>query len=199
MAKKEIKKKLPRFSINFSKKYLLFIFVFIIISGAVYFGYKFLFVASVNGKLISRYSVIKELEKQGGKKTLDTIILKKLIYQEAKKRNLSLTEKELKDELSKIEKSITSQGATLETILQQQGMTMKELEEQVNLQLLVTKMVDSKVSVTDEEIDEYLSYATDLTRDEAKEAVTQQKQQEKIGAFLDDLKSKAKINYFIQY
>ncbi len=160
---------------------------------------QFLYSASVNGQLISRLSVIKELEKQGGKSVLDSLILQSLINQEAKKRKLTVTEEELNGELSKIESNIASQGATLEELLKQQGMVKKDLEEQISLQLLVTKMVDDKVTVSEEEIDEYLTLASDLTRDQAKETISQQRVQEKIQIFLEDLKSKAKITYFIKY
>lgn len=199
MAKKEIKKKSLKLIVNFPRKYLAYLLVLVVLAGLVYLGKKHLFVASVNGRLISRFSVIKELEKQGGKKTLDSIIIQTLVKQEANKRKLTVTEKELKGELSKIETNIASQGATLDELLKQQGMTKKDLEEQISLQLLVTKMVDDKVAVTDKEIEEYLTLASDLTKEQAKEAISQQKIQSKIQTFLEDLKSKAKINYFKIY
>ena len=53
---------------------------------ALAYGFVKMFVAAyVNGRLISRLSVVRELEKQGGKKTLDALIIKSLIAQEAKK------------------------------------------------------------------------------------------------------------------
>ena len=211
MARKTIKKKTlkPRFS--FPKRYLLFVLVILAIGGVVYFGFRLFFAASVNGRLISRFSVIKSLEKQGGKTTLDTIILKTLINQEAKKRKVDVTEKELDAELVKIESNITSQGTTLEALLLQQGMTKKDLANEIKLQLLVTKMVSDKVSVTEKEIDEYLASQNEqsssdldqstpeITRDQAKEAIKQQKTQEEIQNLVADLKAKAKINYFIKY
>ena len=211
MARKTIKKKTlkPRFS--FPKRYLLFVLVILAIGGVVYFGFRLFFAASVNGRLISRFSVIKSLEKQGGKTTLDTIILKALINQEAKKRKVDVTEKELDAELVKIESNVTSQGTTLEALLLQQGMTKKDLANEIKLQLLVTKMVSDKVSVTEKEIDEYLASQNEqsssdldqstpeITRDQAKEAIKQQKTQEEIQNLVADLKAKAKINYFIKY
>jgi len=199
MAKKVIKKKVSTKKFDFPKKYFLFITVILVIGLIGYFGFKVIFAASVNNRLISRFAVIKELEKQGGSSVLETLILKSLIQQEAKKRKIVITNKELNDELAKLEKNITSQGTTLDYLLQQQGLTKKDLEDQVKLQLSLSKIVNSKVEVTDKEIDEYLTYATDFTRKEAKDAITKQKQQQKIEKFLRDLKSKAKINYFIKY
>ena len=65
--------------------------------------------------------------------------------------------------------------------------------------------------MNEKEIDDYLATqneqtsmsldqpAPELTRDQAKEAITQQKLQTKIQTFVADLKAKAKINYFIKY
>src|SRR3989344_2438282 len=56
--------------------------VVIIIAGALalIFIFKGFFIASiVNGEPISRLSVIKELEKQGGKSVLESLVTKKII------------------------------------------------------------------------------------------------------------------------
>src|SRR3989339_1049501 len=210
---KSAEKKSPKIVVKLPKKVLLFILVLFAIAGLIYFGGKLFFAASVNGRLISRFSVIKSLEKQGGKTTLDTIILKALINQEAKKRKVDVTEKELDAELVKIESNVTSQGTTLEALLLQQGMTKKDLANEIKLQLLVTRMVSDKVSVTEKEIDDYLAgqkeqfslsstteeAAPETTKEQAKEAVKQQKLQTEIQTFVADLKAKAKINYFIKY
>lgn len=201
----------PKAKIKRSKKMFLYTIIILAVAGAVYFGGKVFFSASVNGQLINRLSVIKELEKQGGKKVLDTIILQTLINQEAKKRKVVVTPKELEAELVKIEKNVTSQGTTLEALLLQQGMTKSDLENEIRLQLLVTKLVDNNISVTDKEADDYLASqksqlsldstqpAPELTKDQAKAAIKQQKLQAKIQTFVADLKAKAKINYFVKY
>ena len=193
------------------KKILLKVLIVLLVVGMFYFGKKYLFVASVNGQLVSRLSVIKDLEKQGGKKVLDTIVLKTLINQEAKNRKMSVSDKELEAELTKIEVNVTSQGTTLEALLLQQGMTKDDLRGEIKLQLLVTKMVENNISITDKEAEDYIASqksqlsldstqpAPELTKDQAKTAIKQQKLQAKIQTFVADLKAKAKINYFINY
>jgi len=193
------------------KKILLKVLIVLLVVGMFYFGKKYLFVASVNGQLVSRLSVIKDLEKQGGKKVLDTIVLKTLINQEAKNRKMSVSDKELEAELTKIEVNVTSQGTTLEALLLQQGMTKDDLRGEIKLQLLVTKMVENNISITDKEAEDYIASqksqlsldstqpAPELTKDQAKTAIKQQKLQAKIQTFVADLKAKAKINYFIKY
>lgn len=193
------------------KKIFLLGLFFLLVLGLIYFSVRFLLAASVNGQLIGRLTIIKELEKQGGKKTLDTIILKTLINQEAKKRKVIISQKDIDAEIQKIETNVTAQGLTLDQLLQQQGMKKSDLTDEIKLQLLVTKMAGSNISVTDKEIGDYLASqkeqsllgsvqsTSELTRDQAKEAIKQQKLQEKIQTFVADLKNKAKINYFIKY
>lgn len=207
MKKQKSLEKSPKPSIGLIKR----IVMSLVFGTVLYFGWNKVFVASVNGQYINRLSILKELEKQGGQKVLDTTILKTLINQEAKKRKVNVSEKELTTELLKIESNVTSQGTTLEALLLQQGMTKKDLEGEIRIQLLVTKMVDNKISVTEKEIDDYLNSqkeqisltgieeTTELTRDQAKEAIKQQKTQEKIQTFVTDLKAKAKISYFVKY
>lgn len=197
--------------VKLPKKVFPLIFGLLVVVGVVYFGGKVFFAASVNGQLINRLSIIKELEKQGGKKVLETIVLKTLINQEAKNKKISVSNKELEAELTKIEKNVTSQGTTLDALLLQQGMTKNDLTNEIKLQLLVTKMVDKNISVTDKEADDYITSqksqpsldstqpAPELTKDQAKAAIKQQKIQTKIQTFVADLKAKAKINYFIKY
>lgn len=210
--KQEIKEeKSSNVVVKLPKKVFQYSLVVLVVVGLIYFGTKFFLAASVNGQLINRLTVIKELEKQGGQKTLDTIILKNLINQEAKKRKLSVSVADVSAEISKIEKNVTSQGTTLDALLQQQGMTKSDLEDEIRIQLLVTKMVDNNISVTEKEIDDYLTSqkaqsaasssqpAQEMTKDQASAAIKQQKLQVEIQKFVADLKAKAKINYFIKY
>lgn len=211
MAKIVKKQKSPSVTVKFPKRMFQYALVVLVVVGLIYFGGKTFIAATANGQLISRLSVIKILEKQGGQKVLDTIILKTLINQEAKKRKLSVPQSEIDSEIKKIEVNISSQGSTLDALLSQQGMTKNDLIGEIKLQLLVTKMVDNNVSVTDKEADDYIASQKDqsslnstqpspeLTRDQAKTAIKQQKLQVKIQSFVADLKAKAKINYFIKY
>lgn len=193
---------------NIPKKIILKGLVVLLILILLYFLAKMLVVASVNGRLISRITVIKELEKQNGKTVLDTIILKTLINQEAKKRSISVSQKDVDAEMKKIEANVASQGSTLDQLLKQQGMKKEELAGEIKIQLLVTKMVGSDISVSDKEIDDYITSQAEqlaanpgaqLTKDEVKQQIKQQKLQQKIQTFVSDLKAKAKIKYFISY
>ena len=165
-------------------------------------------VAVVNGEPITRLSVVRELEKQSGKSTLDNIITKKLILQEAKKRNVVVTKAEIDSELKKIEENLKSQGTSLDQALQLQGMTKTQLNDEIRIQLSIQRMVESNIKLSDKEINEFITENKDnfpegLTeaqmKDQAKESLKQQKLQEKTQAFLEDLKKKAKVLNFVNY
>ena len=211
MAKKEetVKKNIAsNLMVKWPKKIFLFGLIFLLVLGLVYFSVRFFLVASVNGQLVSRLTIIKELEKQGGKKTLDTVILKTLINQEAKKRKITISQKDIDAEIQKIETNITAQGLTLDQLLQQQGMKKSDLTEEVKIQLLVSKMVGENINVTDKEIDDFINSQKkqlsqnpdqEFPREQVKQQIKQQKLQQKIQTFVAGLKDKAKINYFIKY
>lgn len=205
--------KSPNVSVRFPKRFFVYALILLAAGSLVYFGSRLLFAASVNGQFVSRIAVIKELEKQGGKKTLDVAILKMLIDQEAKKRKISVPQKEIDQEMATIEKNVAAQGAgTLESLLAQQGMTKQSLVDEIRLQKLVTKMVGDDATVTEKEIDEYLKSQEEQqallssaqpteppTREAVKEQLKKQKVQEKIQNFVAELKNKAKITYFVDY
>ena len=123
----EPEKKLP----SFRKVYVYGTLVIAIILTALYFFRGLLIAATVNGQPISRFSVISALEKQSGKQTLESIIVKTLILQEAKKQNIAISKSDLDQEIKKIEAEVSSQGQNLDQLLLAQGMSRKDLTEQI--------------------------------------------------------------------
>ncbi|MFH1186939.1 MAG: SurA N-terminal domain-containing protein [Candidatus Levyibacteriota bacterium] len=163
-------------------------------------------VATVNGQPISRFALIGELERQAGKTTLDVLITKTLIKQEAEKRNISVSDKELNDEAKKIEDSLKEQGQDLDTLLAGQGMSRSEFMGQIKIQVLVKKMLIDETKVTDKEIDDYLeknkaSMPEDMEegklKGEVKTQLEQQKLSETSNKLVTELREKAKINRYL--
>lgn len=195
------------YEIKFPKKFLAIIFVLLIILSLVYVSKRFLIVATVNGKPINRLSVLSKLEKQGGKKILETMITESLIKQEGEKRKITVSQKEIEAEMKKIEANVTSQGSTLDQALQNQGMTKSDLIDEIKIQLMLQKMAGSDIKITDKEIDDFIAASKnqqgfngqEIPRNQAAAQLKQQKLQQEIQAFLSDLKAKAKITYFVNY
>ena len=182
--------------------------VIVLIIVALFFTKGLFVAATVNGNLISRLSVIKELEKQGGKQVLESIINKKLIETELSKQNISVTLEEIDEEIKKIEAQVTSQGGTLEAALTQQGLTKEKLREQITIQKKLEKLLADKVAVTDADIDAYIKDSKVPTSKDVKiedfrkqisEQIKQQKFQQEAQKWVSELTTNAKIKYYVNY
>ncbi len=173
------------------------------------FSLKGLFVAAlVNGEPITRVAIIKELEKQGGKQALSSLVNQVLILQEAKKKNVQVSQAEIDASIKKIEDSLKTQGQNLDTALAQQGMTKQDLLMQLKLRNLVEKLLADKTQLADKEVADYIeknkdTFPAEMTADEIKKNVENQLKQQKMGsasqAWLEELNKNSKINYFVSY
>lgn len=194
-------------SLKVKRSYIIVALLILIAVTLIYLGRNLIVAAMVNGQPISRLSVVRELEAQGGKQALDSLITKQLILQEARKKNISVTQNEVDNELKKISDNLKAQGQELDQVLTLQGMTKDQLVEQIKLQKMLEKVV-GKIAVSDKEVSDYIennreSLPTD--QDEAsiaanvKNTLTQQKLNEKAQSTLESLRKNARIDYFVQY
>ena len=202
-----VKKQEPfNYEIKFSKRLLIVVFVLILILALVYFSRRYLIAVTVNDKFISRLAVLNKLEKQGGKKILETMITQVLIQQEAEKRKIIVNQKDIDGEMKKIEANVSSQGSTLDQALQTQGMTKNDLTEEIKIQLMLQKMAGNDIKISDKEIDDFINanknqqgFDKEIPKEQVATQLKQQKLQQKMQSFITDLKAKAKINYFVSY
>lgn len=200
---------------SFSQKYLTKKNVLIVglVAGVIFlaFALKGLFIAAtVNGQVISRLSVIKELESQGGKRILENIVTQALIQQEAKKKNITINQADIDKEIASTESQLATQGQNLEQWLSFQGMTKETFREQVRLQKIVEELLGKDIAVTDAEIADFTEKNQDVLAERAgsdsakvttmvKEQLKRQKLNEKVQPWLAELQKNAKINYFVSY
>ena len=164
--------------------------------------------ATVNGKPISRFAVIKQLESRQGVTVLDGLITEELIRQEATKKGVKIDNNEIDDEIIIIEESLATQSQTLDQVLELQGMTRKQLVEQIKLQKMIERLLEDQVTVGEEEITAYIeanpdTFPEDSNTEEVRGVVREQLKQQKLGstfqAWFEEVKAKAKINYFTKY
>lgn len=179
----------------------ILVLLFIILSATLYVNRSEFIIATVNGKPISRIKLIKTLEQQNGAQTLDNIITQELILQEGKNQNITITAQDVDAELKTIESSITAQGLTLEQALEAQGMTKKQLEEQIQIQKTLEKLVTNETNVTEEEINEAVTKMIESGQEdspELREQIKQQLEQSKISqaiqTYLSNLQQTSEIN-----
>ncbi len=188
-------------------KYLLLAGV-LLLFGVLFLLRSFFVAATVNGEPILRISLIKELEKQGGKRTLDNQVTKTLILQEAKKQNVTVEQKEVDQEIAKAEEGLKKQGQTLDGVLALQGMTKQDLLEQIRFEKLIEKLISKDIQVTDKEVEDFMQANKDSfpessdsaqLKNQAQEQLRRQKINQTFQAWITELQKKAKINYFVQY
>lgn len=180
----------------------------IIVLSSLFFVKGLFIAATVNGAPISRLSVIKDLEKQGGKQTLEAIITQRLIDAELTKQNISVTKEEVDEQIKKIEAQVLGQGGTLKDALAQQNMTEEKLREQITIQKKLEKLLADKVAVSDAEIDTYIKESKASPPKDVKiedfrkqlgDQLKQQKFQKEAQKWVSDLKTNAKIQYYVNY
>ncbi len=185
------------------------VFLVILIAALLIYFAKGLFVAAlVNGQPIFRLSLVKELEKQSGQKALDSLITQTLILQEANKEKVTVSDQDVNQSLKDLGDNIAKQGGNLDQLLAAQGMTKEDLKQQIKLQKIVEKIVGKDVAVSEQEVDDYIKNnqsqlpqgeTTEQLRTDVKEQLRQQKISEKITLWVEHLRAKAKINYFVQF
>lgn len=194
-------------AVRIRKSYFLTFLGLLILVAAIVLSRSLFIAAVVNQQPISRLAVIRELEKQGGKQALDSLITKTLIVQKAKEKNVTVEQKEVDGELKKIEANLAEQGQKLDQVLQLQGMTKEQLVEQIRLQKMIEKMI-GKITVSEKEVNEYIEANKDsLPQDQeqaklvasVQERLQQQKLNERAQKFLEDIRNEAKITFFVNY
>lgn len=188
------------------KSYVIAVLAVLVIAGLLYFFRSWLVVAMVNGQPISRLSYMNELERQAGKQTMNSLVTKTLILQEAKKQNVAVSDTEVNNEIKTIEDNLKQQGQQLDQVLTLQGMTREQLVEQIRLQKSIEKMVGKNVKISDKEVDDYIAanresmpQATDEAslKKTARQSLQQQKLNSEVQKWVENLQKNAKITYFV--
>ncbi len=192
---------------RYSRHVIIALFV-LIAAGLLFLGRSLFVAALVDGKPITRLSVVRSLEKQGGKQALDNLITKELISQESKKEGVSVSNDQVQSEIDRIEKLVKDQGSTLDAALALQGQTRQDLEDNIRIQKSVEKLLESELQVTDDEIKSYFEknksyYGEGAKIEDLKEDIRQQIKSEKFNkafeSWIQKLKSDAKIIYFVDF
>lgn len=164
--------------------------------------------ASVNGSAISRLTIIKELENESGEAMLDALVTKKIIAQKAAEAGIKIDESEIDETIKALEERISSQGSTLEVALTQQGITLEKFREQITLQKALEKLLADKVTVSDDEVNQYIettkvSTPEGTSDEDFRAQVKEQLVSQKLGAaaqeWINEQKKNAVIKYFVPY
>ncbi len=119
--------------------------------------------AKVNGAIITEPQLVQELMSRHGYAVLETMIEALAIRQEATERGISVTAEEVEaryqEERRKIVSSVREPRLSASQIfamwLAQRNLNRETFRRQVELQLLLEKMVEDEIEVTDQEVAQY--------------------------------------------
>lgn len=198
----------PKPKKRFSYKYLVFFVFLVLLLSALYLLKGYFVAAMVNGRPIMRLELIKELEKSSGQQTLDSLVTKEMLMQEARKKNVSVQDDEVTQELDKLTKQLEQEGTTLDAALAVRGMNRQSFEENLRVQKLVEKLLVDTINVSDEESLKYFNenkqfMAKDAKYEDLKEDLKLQLKQEKLDVEYEKLYNKLKgesdIKYFVTF
>lgn len=182
--------------------------IIIVAAGFLYYYKSFFVAASVDGKFVSRYSVIKRTEAIYGQQALDYLITEKLIKIGLEKKNVAVTNEEVDQEIEKLTANIVNQGGTLAAVLKQNNMTENDLRSKIITQKKLEKILADKIAVTAEEVDKYvkdnkITFSKDSSVEEQKAEIAESLKNQKFNleadAWVEDLRSQVKIDYFTNY
>jgi foldase protein PrsA len=147
------------------------------------------------------------LEKESGQATLENLVIKELIFQEARKKGITISQEDIQKEIDNISEMIEAQGSTIDAALSMQGQTIDDLKENINIQKTAEEILKDEIQVSDEEILEYFEENKEFYEDrefvdlkeEIKEQLFQEKLQVKFSELLENLKNESDIKYLVTF
>jgi foldase protein PrsA len=162
----------------------------------------------VNGQPVSRLSLVEESERESGKQAMAMLVRNVLVEQEAKKENVTVSDKEVSDQIKTIQNNLSKQGQNLDDMLKLEGMSRDDLNKIVRLDLLVSKIVGKQIKITDKDVNDYIAKNKDILPKNVKgetlkktvrERIKQEQLPEKAQAWFANLERQANIIKFVNY
>ncbi len=160
--------------------------------------------AVVDGKPVFRWELNRVLTSRFGQQTLEGMISETLIADAAQKAGVSVSTQDVDAKQKEIVASLGG-GVSVEDLLKYQGMTKADFDSQVKLQLTVQQILGKDITISENDIDAFIATnrATLVStqpaqlRDEARQAILDQKIGERLQPWFEELKQKAQISRFL--
>ena len=112
-------------------------------------------IALVNGEVITRQQLADECVAREGQKILDTLIARRLIEQEMKKKKMEITPKEIDEEIDRVAMGVghVSREVWLRTLDKERGITPAAYARDIIYpSLALRKLAESRVQVTEQDL-----------------------------------------------
>ena len=210
--KKTLTKKVSETSatpaVNLTFLYKLTLVVLLgVLSYLVISKHRSLFIAgTVNNSLVSRYQVNKIMAERYGKEIFDEVANERLLAQEFKQQQITVTDQDVQAEVDKIIKEYGDEEK-FKTALTQYGLTLDKAKESIKKNILFKKLVEknSKIEIVDADIEKYFNDNKETYKDKKLEDVKsqisemlyQQQLYQKSQELFSQIRQKAKVNSFM--
>jgi parvulin-like peptidyl-prolyl isomerase len=189
-------------------RYLIVVGVILLIGVFIFFKRDWFVAAVVNRQPITTVELYQSLKAKYGEEILTQIIRDKLIIQEASRRGVRVNQEELDNRIKEVEEQVGGKEQ-LSQALAQNNLTEENFRTQIRIQLLVEKMLEDKISVSEEEIDKFIAdnpddpnvAGTDDDKGPNREAISEQLRADKLNqefqTWYQELEKKSSIIKFI--
>lgn len=185
---------------------LFFVVLSVVVLGFLGYRFKHRFLAGiVNRQPIFRFQLTSRLYSQYGRQVLEDLIVERLILQEAKKKGIFVSSEELNQNVERIKNQL-GQNADLDSILALQGIKKSDFESQLRVQMLVKKLLEKEIPISDGEVAKYIKENREVMTataeaelaSEAKEKLTNQRIAENLNPWIAELVKEAKVLRFVK-
>lgn len=188
---------------SWGKKRLFIVAVIIGLLLLAYYKKSWFVAAMVNNQPVTSLEVNQRLNQLYRTQILDQMINEKIIEQEAVKKGVMVTPKQINDRVAQTEQNFGGSD-NFNALLAQQGVSRGEFTRQIKLQLLVEQIYKGEIQPTDQEVQQYMDankndpQASDSAKfkETATNTVKQQKLSKVFSEKFQALKQAAKIQIF---
>ncbi|KKR06022.1 MAG: Foldase protein PrsA [candidate division WS6 bacterium GW2011_GWF2_39_15] len=160
-------------------------------------------VAVVNGDRVSKGTYYDRLSKAYGVQATSTLIDESLIEQEGENKNITVTQKEIDDRVKEIADQLGGQKV-LEETLKSNNITQSDIERQIKLEIITGKILKPTIKYEQKDVEAFFDQYKEVLYEgqdvkyadkkaEVETSFVNQKVEEAKTAWLDGLRSKAKI------
>ncbi len=189
-------------------RYLIVIGIVLLVGMFAFWKKDWFVVATINNQPVTSIEFYQNLKAKSGQEVLDQIIRDKIISQEAASKGIIVSPSDIDKKVKEVEDQVGGKEE-LKAALTSRNITENDFRNQIKIQLLVEKLLEKDIKVSEKEIDDYIAQNPEdqfvkgadpkdkKVREEISKTIKSNKLNEKFQTWYSELEKKAKISKFI--